>query len=53
MVAALKKIKPPITKEKIINEIEQMQKFDLGGFTINFDPQIRFAFGKQISLIKG
>ena len=53
IVHALKSIKGKITKEKIISEIEKMKKFDLDGFTVDFDPSNRHAFGQNISIIKG
>ena len=49
----IKEIPDQITKEKIIQQIENMQNFDLAGFEITFDPKIRHAFGKNISIIKG
>jgi len=52
-VEALKKIRGKITKEKLLNEIELMQDFDIGGFKVNFDPQTRHAFGQDITIIKG
>ncbi len=53
IVKALEQIKGTITKEKIIEQIEKMQNFDLDGFVINFDPAIRHAYGQNISIIKG
>lgn len=53
IVEAMKTIYGPITKEKILAEIEKMQNFDLGGFKINFDPLTRYAFGQNIIMIKG
>ena len=37
----LKKIDGPITNEKIISVAESFKNFDLGGITLNFDPQSR------------
>jgi branched-chain amino acid transport system substrate-binding protein len=53
LVDAMKKVQGDISKEKIITQIESMTNYDLGGFTIQFDPTTRHAFGKTISLIKG
>ncbi|MFH1644140.1 MAG: ABC transporter substrate-binding protein [bacterium] len=53
IIEAIKKISGPITKEKIISEIENMINFDLGGFKINFDSQTRYAFGKDVIILKG
>lgn len=53
IVEAIKKIAPPITKEKIIAQIEQMQTKNIGGFTVSFDPEDRHIFGKEIEIIKG
>ncbi len=53
IVEAIKTIEKPITKEKIIEVIEGMKNFDLGGFEINFNPFTRYAFGQNIILIKG
>ncbi len=50
---AIKNLTGPITKEKIIAQIEQMQDYDLGGFKVDFNPQNRHAFGEKVSLIKG
>jgi len=53
IVDALKKIDGPITQEKIIEHIQAMQKYNLNGFTVNFNDQNRHAFGEEISIIKG
>jgi len=53
VVEAMKRIDGPLTKEKIISEIEKMKYFDLGGFAVNFDPLTRHAFGKNIIILKG
>ncbi|MBY0353364.1 ABC transporter substrate-binding protein [Candidatus Babeliales bacterium] len=53
IVDALKKLDGQITKEKIINQIETMRNYNLGGFMINFDASTRHAFGNDVSLIKG
>ena len=53
LVQAIKKISGQVTKERIIQQIENMQNFDLEGFNITFDPKNRHAFGKKISIIKG
>ena len=37
----LKRIKPPITKEKIINEIESIKNYDFKGIKLDFDPNSR------------
>ncbi|MBD3231882.1 ABC transporter substrate-binding protein [Candidatus Dependentiae bacterium] len=53
IVTAIQRISGLITKEKIIEQIEQMQNYDLGGFKINFDFKNRYAFGQTAYLIKG
>lgn len=51
VVEAIKKVESSITKEKVLAEIEAMQAFDIGGFTINFDANNRHAFGLNASLV--
>jgi ABC-type branched-subunit amino acid transport system substrate-binding protein len=51
LVEAIRRTGGQITKEKIIEEIEKMQDYDLGGFKISFDPTTRYIFGKQVTLI--
>jgi branched-chain amino acid transport system substrate-binding protein len=55
IVDALQKIDGTITKEKLIEQIEKMQKYNLGngGFIVDFNPNSRQAFGYDISIIKG
>ncbi|QQR49214.1 ABC transporter substrate-binding protein [bacterium] len=53
IVEALKKIDGPVTKEKIISQIETMHDYNCGGFIVNFDPTTRHAYGSTITLIKG
>lgn len=53
IIDAIQSISGQITKEKIINAIENMQKHSIGGFEVNFDPNNRHAFGQEISIIKG
>lgn len=53
IVDALKKLDGQLTKENIINQIENMQNYNLGGFMVNFDASTRHAYGNQITLIKG
>ena len=40
-VEIIKKIKGPVTKQKIIEVAEQFKGFDLGGIPLTFDPQTR------------
>jgi len=53
VVEALKKIEGPITPDTIVKQIEQMQHYNIKGFTVEFDAHDRHAFGKTISIIKG
>ena len=53
LVEAMKKNPGTISKEQIIENIENMKNYDLGGFTVHFNAKNRHAFGEQISLIKG
>lgn len=39
--------------ESIIQYIESMQHYDLGGFDVTFDKENRHAFGTSISIIRG
>jgi len=50
---AMKKVSGKLTGQKVIEQIELMQSYDLGGFKVNFDPADRHAFGKQVSMIRG
>ncbi len=52
LVEAMKKIKGPITKEKIIEETEKMQNYNFKGFTLNFDLETR-SFSKDIWIDEG
>jgi branched-chain amino acid transport system substrate-binding protein len=53
VIDAIKSSNGVITKQKIINEVEKMKNYNLGGFTINFDSSSRHAYGNDISIIKG
>jgi len=50
---ALQKIDGPITKEKLLEQIQAMKNYDLGGFTVNFDPSTRHAYDHNISILEG
>jgi len=51
LIEILKKIEAPITKEKIIAAMEATKNYNLGGFTLNFDPQTR-QLSNQIWIYK-
>jgi len=51
IVRAIQNIDDKITKERIIETIEQMKNEDLKGYFISFDASDRYAFGKQIWII--
>ena len=53
VVEALRSIEGEITKESVIKNIEDMEDFDLNGFNVNFNLSNRYAFGDNISIIKG
>lgn len=53
IINALKKITGKVTKEKVIEQIEKMKQYDLGGFTINFNKDTRQAYTGEIHIIKG
>lgn len=53
VIEAMMKIKGPITQQAIIDEIENMQGYDLHGFTVTFNHENRHAFGNNVSIIKG
>lgn len=53
IVQAIKSIKEPLSKEKIISSIEKIKNVELGGFPISFDPNTRHIFGTKASIIKG
>ncbi len=43
-----------VTKEKLIEQLEKMQNYNLDGFQINFNPQNRHLLGeKNIHILKG
>jgi len=48
---ALKTIAGEVTKENLIRAIEEMKNYDLGGFTIDFDPKTRHAYPQHISIV--
>jgi len=50
---ALGKIEGPITKEKLLNQMEILQQYDLGGFSVTFDKETRHAYPHTISILKG
>lgn len=50
---AIKKIPGTVTKEGVLQEIQNMKNYNLGGFIVNFDPQTRHAYPHNISIIKG
>lgn len=41
VIEALKKITGPITKEKIVEALEEMKNYDLGGIKLDFDSKTR------------
>jgi len=53
IVDALKNIVGPVTKEKLITQIEKMKNYDLGGFPIDFDNETRHAYKHKIRILKG
>ena len=53
IIEALKKIEGPITKEKLLNQIENMKNISLNGFNIDFNPETRHAYKHNISILKG
>ena len=53
IVEAIKKIDGEVSQKKIIENIEKMNGYDIGGFVVDFDLKTRHAFGNYISLIKG
>lgn len=53
VVHAIKAIQRPVTKEKIIQHIENMQRTNINGLLVTFDSEDRHAFGKTIEIIKG
>ena len=53
VIEALKKIEGPITQEGLLEQIESMQNYDLGGFTVSFNPTTRHAYEHNISILKG
>lgn len=53
VIEAAQQVDGLITKEAIIEKIEKMQKKDIGGFLVNFDPKTRHAYPLQTTPIKG
>jgi len=51
LIEVLKKLKDPITKEKIIAAMENTKNYNLGGFILNFDPKTR-QLSNQIWIYK-
>ena len=50
---AIQKTTGQVTKEKIIQQIEQMKQYNLDGFIVNFDPNTRLACNRKIEILKG
>jgi ABC-type branched-subunit amino acid transport system substrate-binding protein len=49
---ALKKIQGPITKEKLLVNVENMKNYNLGGFIVSMDPNTRHAYPHKISILR-
>lgn len=48
---AIENCQGTINKEKIIKEIENFKKFNLDGFTLDFNNNDRFLYGKEVWII--
>ena len=53
IVEAMKNTSGDITKEKIIEEIENMKNYSVDGFPVTFESSSRQAFGSDVTIIKG
>lgn len=50
---ALKKCQKSITPTALIQEIEKMHQYSIGGWQVTFDTSDRHVFGKNIVIVKG